>query len=269
MTAPGRAAALGQAAQPHRRAPARRLSRVRRVRGAARPRGSRAPVHQPLPGASARMSLHDLTTPALLVDADALTANLADMAAALPGARCRPHIKAHKTTALARLQAAHHPGFTVATIREAEGLVAAGLGDDLLLANEVLDARRLGAAGCPHHPRDRLRRDARRGRRRRGARGRDRRERRPAALRHRPGEGRRAGRRRRAPPASPSAASWATRATSCCCPTSPNGPGTPRSPWPSCSPRTPTSAASWSPAAAPAPTPSTRGRTRSRPARTR
>ncbi|MDN5860767.1 MAG: alanine racemase [Pseudonocardia sp.] len=91
------------------------------------------------------MNVHDLVTPALLVDADDLAANLADMAAALPGARCRPHVKAHKTTELARLQAAHHPGFTVATIREAEGMVAAGLGADLLLANEVLDARRLGA----------------------------------------------------------------------------------------------------------------------------
>ncbi|SHL13998.1 D-serine deaminase, pyridoxal phosphate-dependent [Pseudonocardia thermophila] len=91
------------------------------------------------------MNVHDLTTPALLVDAHALTANLADMAAALPGPRCRPHVKAHKTTALAKLQARHHPGFTVATVREAEGMAAAGLGDDLLLANEVLDARRLGA----------------------------------------------------------------------------------------------------------------------------
>ncbi len=92
------------------------------------------------------MLTHDLTTPALLVDADALEANLADMAAALPGPRLRPHVKAHKTTALARRQAAAgHPGFTCATIREVEGMAAAGLGDDLLLANEVLDARRLGA----------------------------------------------------------------------------------------------------------------------------
>lgn len=94
----------------------------------------------------------DLATPALLVDADALEANLADMAAALPGPRLRPHVKAHKTTALARRQAAAgHPGFTCATVREVEGMVAAGLGDDLLLANEVLDARRLGplvAAGA-------------------------------------------------------------------------------------------------------------------------
>jgi D-serine deaminase-like pyridoxal phosphate-dependent protein len=68
------------------------------------------------------------------------------MAAALPGDRLRPHVKAHKTTALARLQAeAGHRRFTCATIREVEGLAAAGLGDDLLLANEVLDCSRLGA----------------------------------------------------------------------------------------------------------------------------
>ncbi|MGE0300792.1 alanine racemase [Pseudonocardia sp.] len=91
------------------------------------------------------MKIHDLVTPALLVDADALEANLADMAAALPGPRMRPHVKAHKSTELARRQAVHHGGFTCATIREVEGMAAAGLGADLLLANEVLDARRLGA----------------------------------------------------------------------------------------------------------------------------
>ncbi|MCO1660109.1 alanine racemase [Pseudonocardia humida] len=87
----------------------------------------------------------DLATPALLVDLDAFEANLADMAAALPGPRLRPHVKAHKTTALAARQAAlGHRGFTCATVREVEGMVAAGLGEDLLLANEVLDASRLG-----------------------------------------------------------------------------------------------------------------------------
>jgi D-serine deaminase-like pyridoxal phosphate-dependent protein len=90
-------------------------------------------------------NIAELTTPALLVDLDALEANLADMAAALPGARLRPHVKAHKTTALAARQAAiGHRGFTCATVREVEGMVAAGLGEDLLLANEVLDASRLG-----------------------------------------------------------------------------------------------------------------------------
>jgi D-serine deaminase-like pyridoxal phosphate-dependent protein len=67
------------------------------------------------------------------------------MAAALPGSRLRPHVKAHKTTALARLQAeAGHRSFTCATVREVEGMAAAGLGEDLLLANEVLDCTRLG-----------------------------------------------------------------------------------------------------------------------------
>ena len=92
------------------------------------------------------MKVEELQTPALLVDRDALGHNLSTMAAALPGARLRPHVKAHKTTALARLQAEHgHRGFTCATIREVEGMVAAGLTEDLLLANEVLDTRRLGA----------------------------------------------------------------------------------------------------------------------------
>ena len=91
-------------------------------------------------------TVRDLVTPAPLVEAAALEANLATMAAALPDARLRPHVKAHKCTALARRQrAAGHPGFTCATIREVEGMAAAGLGEDLLLANEVLDARRLGA----------------------------------------------------------------------------------------------------------------------------
>jgi D-serine deaminase-like pyridoxal phosphate-dependent protein len=90
--------------------------------------------------------ISELTTPALLVERDVLDANLAAMSAALPGPRLRPHVKAHKTTALARRQAAHgHTGFTCATVRECEVMVAAGLGADLLLANEVLAAGRVGA----------------------------------------------------------------------------------------------------------------------------
>jgi D-serine deaminase-like pyridoxal phosphate-dependent protein len=89
-------------------------------------------------------SVHDLSTPALVVDLDALEHNLDTMAAALPGPRCRPHVKAFKTTALAREQAARgHRNFTCATPREMEGMAAAGLGHDLLLANEVVDPDRL------------------------------------------------------------------------------------------------------------------------------
>ncbi len=92
------------------------------------------------------MALDDLQTPALLVEASDLEHNLRTMAEALPGERLRPHVKAHKCTALARRQRAHgHHLFTCATPREVEGMAAAGLGEDLLLANEVLDTRRLGA----------------------------------------------------------------------------------------------------------------------------
>ncbi|GAA0895086.1 alanine racemase [Pseudonocardia zijingensis] len=92
------------------------------------------------------MLISELTTPALLVERDVLDANLATMSATLPGPRLRPHVKAHKTSALARRQAGHgHTGFTCATVRECEVMAATGLGADLLLANEVLDTRRLGA----------------------------------------------------------------------------------------------------------------------------
>ena len=94
----------------------------------------------------ARVRVADLPTPALVVDAPALTRNLDTMTAALPGARLRPHVKAHKCTALAREQAARgHPGFTGATPRELLGLARAGLGEDLLLANESVDEDRLRA----------------------------------------------------------------------------------------------------------------------------
>ncbi|MHA6796974.1 alanine racemase [Pseudonocardia bannensis] len=91
------------------------------------------------------MQVDELQTPALLVERSALRANLDTMSAALPGERLRPHVKAHKCTSLARWQRDNgHPGFTCATIREAEVMARAGLGGDLLLANEVLDARRIG-----------------------------------------------------------------------------------------------------------------------------
>ncbi|HEY1830145.1 MAG TPA: alanine racemase [Acidimicrobiales bacterium] len=91
------------------------------------------------------MHTGDLVTPALVVQGDLLEANLATMSTALPGNRLRPHVKAHKCTALAAQQASSgHTGFTCATIAEVEGMAAAGLGEDLLLANEVVDASRLG-----------------------------------------------------------------------------------------------------------------------------
>jgi len=92
------------------------------------------------------MHLNDLPTPALLIDLDLLDHNIDSMSTARPGATLRSHIKAHKCTSLARhsAQRSGSDRFCCATLREMEGMVAAGLGADLLLANETLDSERLG-----------------------------------------------------------------------------------------------------------------------------
>lgn len=85
-----------------------------------------------------------VSTPALVVDEVALQHNLDAMTAALPGKRLRPHVKAFKCTALAaRLADMGHVAFTCATLGEVEGMLAAGLGADLLLANETTDVAHL------------------------------------------------------------------------------------------------------------------------------
>lgn len=93
------------------------------------------------------MKLHDLPTPALVVDVTMLDHNIDAMTATRPGPSLRPHVKAFKSTTLARYVAARggHRSFCCATLREMEGMATAGLGDDLLLANETLDAPRLAA----------------------------------------------------------------------------------------------------------------------------
>ena len=92
------------------------------------------------------MRTDELQTPALIIDADALDRNVAAMAAVHPGRALRPHVKAHKCTSLAAIQlAAGHDTFTCATPREVIGMAEAGVGVDLLLANETLDAARLRA----------------------------------------------------------------------------------------------------------------------------
>lgn len=92
------------------------------------------------------MKLQDLQTPSLYLDVKALDHNLKEMSKVLPGPRLRPHVKAHKTTKLAKRQAElGHRGFTCATAREVIGMAEAGLGEDLLLANEILDEGRLAA----------------------------------------------------------------------------------------------------------------------------
>ena len=90
------------------------------------------------------VKLGDLPTPALVVDSKAFESNLATMSRTRPGPSLRPHVKAHKCTSLAARQvAAGHHTFTCATPREVVGMIDAGVGHEILLANETLDVSRL------------------------------------------------------------------------------------------------------------------------------
>lgn len=92
------------------------------------------------------MHVSELQTPALVVDRAVFDRNVARMAEIRPGRALRPHVKAFKSTSLARrLVDAGHPGFCCATPAEVVRMARAGLGDDLLLANETLDEQRLRA----------------------------------------------------------------------------------------------------------------------------
>ena len=87
------------------------------------------------------MLVADLPTPSLLVDRARLDANLAAMQARADreGVALRPHVKTHKSPAIARQQqAAGARGLTVATVAEAEAFADAGF-DDLVVAREVVD----------------------------------------------------------------------------------------------------------------------------------
>jgi D-serine deaminase-like pyridoxal phosphate-dependent protein len=87
------------------------------------------------------MRLSEIPTPALCVDIDAMQRNIDLLAGFFRDRPCalRPHVKAHKTPAIAKLQAqAGCAGFTCATVGEAEVLARHGFGD-LLIANEILD----------------------------------------------------------------------------------------------------------------------------------
>ena len=90
--------------------------------------------------------LASVSTPVLAVDFAAFDHNLRTMSVARPGTTLRPHVKAHKCTSLAARHAAlGHTAFTCATPREVIGMANAGLGRDLLLANQTVDAKRLSA----------------------------------------------------------------------------------------------------------------------------
>lgn len=81
----------------------------------------------------------DFATPAVLVDLDALEANIATMAdlAGRRGKGLRPHGKTHKSSRIGRMQvAAGASGICCATVREAEVMADAGL-DGALVTTSV------------------------------------------------------------------------------------------------------------------------------------
>jgi D-serine deaminase-like pyridoxal phosphate-dependent protein len=96
----------------------------------------------------------ELDTPALLVDLDIMESNIGRMARFLEGrqARLRPHYKTNKTPAIALKQVeAGAIGITCAKLEEAETLAVAGI-KDLLIANQVVGARKVARlAGLARH----------------------------------------------------------------------------------------------------------------------
>jgi D-serine deaminase-like pyridoxal phosphate-dependent protein len=87
-------------------------------------------------------SIHELSTPAVLVDLDVLERNVTRMAerARAHGVRLRPHAKTHKVVDIGRLQiATGATGLSVAKTSEAEVFAAAGF-EDLFVAYPVVGA---------------------------------------------------------------------------------------------------------------------------------
>ncbi len=82
------------------------------------------------------MKIHDLDTPAVLIDVDTLDRNLRGMANYCDAHRLtlRPHTKTHKMPEIARLQMQYGAGgITVAKLGEAEVMADAGLSDILIV----------------------------------------------------------------------------------------------------------------------------------------
>lgn len=99
-----------------------------------------------------RFPYGELTTPAVVVDLDAVERNVRRMAEKLSGLgiRHRPHVKTHKSVQLARLQvAAGASGITVAKLAEAEVFAKAGF-QDILLAYPVVGADKLARFQALH-----------------------------------------------------------------------------------------------------------------------
>jgi len=91
------------------------------------------------------MRIHDLDTPALVVDLDVMERNISRMGdyARAHALRLRPHTKTHKIPALGARQLSHGAlGLTVAKVSEAEVMLASGT-EDLLVAYPLFGAEKV------------------------------------------------------------------------------------------------------------------------------
>ncbi|MGV9194759.1 alanine racemase [Microbacterium sp. MC2] len=92
-----------------------------------------------MPSSLVGRSIHDVDTPAALLDLDVFEQNARHIASylAASGVNWRPHVKAHKSPVLAKLAiACGASGLTCAKTAEAEVMVEAGL-TDILVANHL------------------------------------------------------------------------------------------------------------------------------------
>src|SRR3979490_1842140 len=92
------------------------------------------------PPVSVGNPLHQIDTPALVLDLGALESNIALMADTVrkSGVRLRPHAKSHKCAEIARRQiAAGAVGVCCQKVSEAEALVHGGVAD-VLVTNEIV-----------------------------------------------------------------------------------------------------------------------------------
>ena len=90
--------------------------------------------------ASLPRTIHDILTPALVLEMNAVEFNLATMASVFEesDSHLRAHVKNHKSPGLARLQiASGSQGVTCATVREAAAMIEDDI-TDILIANEVV-----------------------------------------------------------------------------------------------------------------------------------
>src|SRR5258708_1714995 len=95
----------------------------------------------------------ELPSPALIVDLGRFEANVAAAEDWFRGTgkKIRPHVKTHRTPALALRQlTSAAAGLTCATVGEAEAMVQAGA-SDILIANEIVDSGKLGRIAALAH----------------------------------------------------------------------------------------------------------------------